>query len=269
MIFLSIIPSLHFLSLRSFGAISNKSKAIIEALLNVIYLTNTLHLAFKYYQWLNTQLSYNWFKFYISLISGGFLSYIIIARYVLYLKINMQIIPWYLILLHMLATLCLFIRGFTSFSWSIIPIIFTYYPSYAKLLTSPLDDLPSSPSSPSSASGTNSNNNVTNYGGFMPRHNHNHNHYHPPLPPRSNFYRNCGLTIGVLGLCTSFFACYTYHKTANATILAANAAQRQADIAAVSAGVISKETYYDRYPQDRPQFQSTQSNESNKSNYPS
>ena len=78
----------------------------------------------------------------------------------------------------------------------------------------------------------------------MPRHNHNHHHYYPPLPPRSNLYRNCGLFIGVLGLGTSIFACYMYNKSTKATIEAANAA-------AFSAGLISKETYYERHPLDR------------------
>jgi hypothetical protein len=241
MIFFSLIPGLHVMSFVSYCHISDKSKQIIDNLLKICYISGLLNIAFNYYTWLNSTITYYYFKIYCIMISSVFLSYIFTARYILYLKINVLIVPWYITLFYCLTTLGLCLRGVTSFSWFIIPFVYNFYPHYGLLLAPPLDnDMP-----PSSSPADNS----PRYGGFFSR--HNHNHYYAPLPPKSHFYKNCGLTIGVIGAGCSLFACYTYHKAANAAIMAAFEARRQADAAAVSAGVITKETYYERHPTDR------------------
>ena len=254
-IFFSIIPCLHFLSFFPIGKVSNKSKLLIDNILNLLYLIGFLETTYFYYNFLNNYLTLKIYKIYIVFISVWFLSYILMAKYVLYLKINNIIIPWYIILFYLVASFGLLIRGLTSFSWSVIPIIFYYYPRYGRLLCPPLETESDIPSNSGVSSGGN------NYGGFFPRHyhNHHHNYFHPPMPPKSNFYRNCGLLVGTAGVCLSSFACYTYHKSANAAVAAAvearrqaDAAVRQADAAALSSGAISKEVYYSRHPGDRP-----------------
>ena len=256
MIFFSILPGLSLLIVTPFEKISQKAKSIIDSFLYLLYTTDLLKIAFTYYCWLNNKLSYFQFKIYAIFVHLLLLFYILVARYVFLLKINFQAIPPYILVLFFLASCGLIFRGFTTFSWSIIPFVFTYYPSYGRLLI-PLDsDIPSSEGS----SNNPNSGNMSYYGGFLPRHNHTHHHYHPPVPPKSNFYKNFGLTLGVIGCGCSIFACYVYNKSANATVAQAIEAKRQADAAvkaadatAVSAGVLSKESYYERYPSDRPQ----------------
>ena len=258
MIFFSFTSFLHFLSFISSSNISEKSKNLINlinALLNLLYVSGFLNLAYNYYCWLNNKINYFYFKVYTILIGLGFISYILISRYLLFLKINTEIVPWWVLILYTITNFFLIIRGFTSFSWSMIPIILSDYPVYGRLLVLPPDGIP-----PSSSTG---NNTTNNYGGFMSRHTYNHYPPKPPFIPKTNFYRNCTFTLGAIGLCCSVFACYTYHKSANAAVEAVNAAEeaavaaakeaaRQADASAVSAGVMSKKTYYERNPGDRP-----------------
>ena len=247
MIFFSFTSFLHFLSFISSSNISEKSKNLINlinALLNLLYVSGFLNLAYNYYCWLNNKINYFYFKVYTILIGLGFISYILISRYLLFLKINTEIVPWWVLILYTITNFFLIIRGFTSFSWSMIPIILSDYPVYGRLLVLPPDGIP-----PSSSTG---NNTTNNYGGFMSRHTYNHYPPKPPFIPKTNFYRNCTFTLGAIGLCCSVFACYTYHKSANAAVEAAKEAARQADASAVSAGVMSKKTYYVHNPGDRP-----------------
>lgn len=93
----------------------------------------------------------------------GVFSYILTARYVFLLKINLINVPLFLMILYLFTSFFILVRGFTSFTWFIIPFIFSYYPSYVNAITPPLDNIPPNlPQEPTS-----------NYGGFTPRHNHN------------------------------------------------------------------------------------------------
>ena len=244
MVFLSIAPSLQFLLLINFKIINEKLKIILYHFLKILYLIGLLDISYRYYLFLNNKLSLSAYKVYIIFISFWFFSYILAARYLFFLKLNNEYISWSFIIIYFIMSLGIIIRGFTSFSWFIIPLIFTNYKDISIFLI-PVEELPPSSNSTIESPSTHSHSTTFRYGGFFSRHYHNNNNYYPPHIPRGNFYRNTGLTLGLFGACCSAFACYTYYKSAEATI-------KSADAAALSAGAISKETYYKRHPEDRP-----------------
>ena len=247
MVFLSIAPSLQFLLLINIKFINNKVNDSLYHFCKILQIIGLLDISYRYYLFLNNKLSLSAYKFYIIFISVWFFSYILAARYLFFLKLNNEYISWSFIIIYFIMSVGIIIRSFTSFSWFIIPLIFTNYRDISILLI-PVEELPPSSSTTESPSTPS----TFRYGGFFSRHYHNNNYYYPPHIPRSNFYRNCGLTLGLFGAFCSTFACYTYHKSAEATIKGAEAAVKSADAAALSAGAISKDTYYARHPEDRP-----------------
>ena len=98
---------------------------------------------------------------------------------------------------------------------------------------------------------------------------HRHDHHYPPGFGRGKYSRSTGLVIGFCGLGLSTFACYNYHRSAEAAVRQAEeatltriaaeraleetrlsriAAEKSADISAMQAGLISRDDFYNRYP---------------------
>ena len=231
-IFFSCVPALQFFTNISFLNISEKSKKIINLFLDLLFVVGITNIAFHYYCFLNNKLTVLKFKLIIAGIFLWFFGYILVIRYILFLKINNLPLSIGIMFLYVIFSFSVIIRGFTSFSLFLIPFIFNHYPEKGLLLMPPFDE---------------GNNNGNKFFGFMPKHNHNH-YYYPPNSPKFGFYRGATLCLGICGLGISAFACTIYNKAAIAAEIQAKAAERQADQWEVSRGIRSEEDYLKKYP---------------------
>ena len=182
--------------------------------------------------------------------------YMIVTRYIIYFRIEHIPISVNLQILYTLGCFFLFLRFITNFSFFIIPYTFLHYPQYAQILLTEIPDMPDMPDVETNPRNTNPPSN-TKPPSDLPKpffhrlfsfhkhqHQHHHHHNYPPHIPRSNFYRNCGLGLATVTVGLSAYACYYYQ-------LSAHAALKQNDLTAYQAGLISKEEYYKRHPQDK------------------
>lgn len=234
---LSTTPYLLLIPKRYSGLISD----ILEVLVKAFYHFGVLKPLFYLYTFLNTSISFRKYKIMTLFFGIILLSFILLNRYLFFLKLEHQHISLGYLLLYLILLVGVCIRVLFNYSFFIIPLTFTRFPHIGILLTGDMPDIPEIPVS--KPSGTTP---IT-YKGWFTKHTHHHNYYYPPEIPRSYFTRNVGLGIGGIGLCLTGFACYQYYRSANAAILAANATVRAADAAEVSAGLRSKESYYNKW----------------------
>lgn len=238
MIFVSLIPIFNLI-LPNIKFLHNHNTLIIEHYISFLTKSGLLkYFYFVYHFWYNC-LTLKGFKFFTVLLGMSFLYNLIVVRYIFYLKIANQIIPFYFYFLYLLGILCLFLRFITNFSTFIIPFVFLNYPKYGHIMLTEIpdiEDLKNKPRTPL----------YPQYRGLFNYHNHKHNY--PPEFPRSVFSNNFNRFCLVSGLCLSTYACYHYRLQALAAIKAADAAVRAADAAEVQAGLMTKDDFQRRHP---------------------
>lgn len=238
--------------------------------------SRTLKYFFFIYEFWYECLTDKGFKVFAFLLHLLIFFYMIVTRYIIYFRIEHIPISVSLQILYTLGCFFLFLRFITNFSFFIIPYTFLHYPQYAQILLTEIPDMPDMPDVETNPRNTNPPSN-TKPPSDLPKpffhrlfsfhkHKHQHHHHHyPPHIPRSNFYRNCGLGLATVTVGLSAYACYYYQLSAHAALKQADAAIKQADAAikqadaaikqndltAYQAGLISKEEYYKRQPQDK------------------
>ena len=207
----------------------------LESIIFFFSKTKMLNWFFFIYQFWFSILTLKAFKVFTVLLGSFFIYYIIIARYIFYYKVSNIPIPSYLYFLYFLGIVLLFIRGLTNFSAFLIPFVFSNYPRYGEIMLSEIPDISELKDKPQPQ--------VLQFRGWFTY--HKHKHFYPPEMPRSSFIRYIGVTCVFVSLGFTGYACYNYR-------ISALAAVRSADIAAVNAGLISKDEYYVRHPGDCP-----------------
>lgn len=218
---------------------------ILEVLVKAFYHFGVLKPLFYLYTFLNTSISFRKYKIITLFFGIILLSFILLNRYLFFLKLEHQHISLGYLLLYLILLVGVCIRVLFNYSFFIIPLTFTRFPHIGLLLTGDMPDIPEIPvSKPSSTT-------PITYKGWFTKHVHHHNYYYPPEIPRSYFTRNVGLGIGGIGLCLTGFACYQYYRSANAAILAADAAVKANNLNALSQGIITREEYFKRHPEDK------------------
>lgn len=250
MILISIIPVLG--SIPQSWSLSVYSKQLLNALINII-IVSKLYMLFSYWYFIvNCKLTLKGFKLLTIFVGLLFITYLVSARYLLYLKFESIPVPLWLYLIMFFSSFSIILRGMTSFVFFLVPYVMYVYPHREPLLQigpeMPPEIPPSTPVLPPVIPAV-----EKRFGGFYNK--HTHYHYYPNTPPeipRSFFIRNFGYGIACAGLCLSAIACAQYYKSANAAVVAAYETRRAADIAARQAGLISEIDYYDRHPNDRP-----------------
>lgn len=246
MILLSTVPFLAWIP--SSWKLSQYSKPITNTFIDLFIGLGLYKYIYNWYQFLNCNLTLKGFKVLIVILALFFLFYLGLARYILYLKFELQIVPLWIYILFFIASIGLILRSITTFSMFIIPFMIYNYPHHLAILHSGPEMPTEIPPSPSASTEPPT---KKYFGGLYNRHIH---HHYPNTPeiPRSFFQRNLGFGVACAGLCLSTFACYQYYKSANAAVTSALEAKRAADIAARQAGLITDDQYYKRHPSDKP-----------------
>lgn len=206
----------------------SRANILQESLIRFLVLSGIMrYLYFIYIFWYQFLTDFGFKRLYILLHVGAF-CYVILIRYIFYLKISFIIIPWYIYLLYVFFFLFMILRFLTNISTYFCVLLSTKYFTYNEILLSQLpEEIPLKEQASSNPSRS-----VFSYHS----HQHQHQHNYPPFPPRSRLSINTKWTFAVITTGLGIWAGVNY--------------QRSADAAEVQAGLMTPEEFHRKHPKN-------------------
>lgn len=231
LIMIIILAGIQGLSLFRFNSrLFTISTFILNKSLHLLSVTGLLQLCYFIYDFFNGMLSDRYHKIIMLYLGICFLIFLIINKYIMFLRIEHQSIPFLLYLIYIIFFSLFTLRFFINFSLFIIPHTFNTESCYSHLLLVEVHSVEDTASKP---------NKPLYFGRFLNRNNHYHEHFYYGIP-RSNLIRNIGIGIGLSSLGLGVYACVQYKRSADAAV-------RSADAAEVAAGLRSVESYKEKH----------------------
>jgi len=234
MTILTMLPLFNAIPYRS--SLKSFANNVLESTLFFFYTTGFLRFLYIIYIFWVQCLTIKGFKMMYSILLSFNLGYIILIRYIFYLKLYHENLSFSIYLGYFILLVFVIFRYLTDASFFLIKLICDKYVNYKEiLLTEMPEELPES--------STTSRSSNPRWGGIFNFHFHKHKHMYPPQPPISNFAYYGKIAFAITGLAFTAFAGYNYHRTADAAV-------RSADAAEVQAGLMSKEEFKKRHPSE-------------------